>query len=86
MISYYLVSFRNTCYTLQVLTPPPFFLGGGTPKLHKEGKNVARVLVLNSYPGPPFLKSSIRPCCDALFEMLTMAWNEYYTLHRLAFI
>ena len=34
--------------------PPPFW---GTPKLHKEGKNVARrILVLNSYldPSPPF--------------------------------
>ena len=42
---------------LGVGTPPPPFWG--TPKLHKEGKNVARkrrVLVLNSYldPPPPF--------------------------------
>ena len=31
-------------------SPPPFL---GTPKLQKEGKNVARVLVLNSYADPP---------------------------------
>ena len=38
--------------------PPP-------PKLHKEGKNVCvrkcHILVLNSYPDPPFPKSCIRP-------------------------
>ena len=41
------------------LTHQGWIQGGGvfwgTPKLHKEGKNVARVhiLVLNSYPDPP---------------------------------
>ena len=49
---------------LGVRTPPPFW---GTPKLHKDGENVASVhtkmphFSINSYPDPPpFPKSCIR--------------------------
>ena len=51
---------------LGVRTPPPHF--GGPPNFIKREKTLrvgarkCRVLVLNSYPDPPFPKSCIRPC------------------------
>ena len=47
--------------------PPPTHTLWGIPKLHKEGKSLRacarmqRILVVISYPDPPFLKSCIRP-------------------------
>ena len=63
--------------------PPPFW---GTPKLHKEGKDVGRkrrVLVLNSYPDPPppFPKSCIRPCRNT-FYFHTLVFPQYKETSR----
>ena len=73
--------------------PLPPFWPWGTPKLHKEGKNVAHVrakshiLVLNSYldPPPPHFKnpvSAVRNCLQPSMSRLQAKMGIYS--HRLS--
>ena len=76
--------------------PPPFW---GTPKLHKEGKNVAacarmsRILVLNSYMGhPPFrnpvstpVQSLYGPVVDFEKVLTVFQSHDYAFYHKKVF-
>ena len=71
-------------------TPSPSPLWG-TPKLHKEGKNVARMgrilVTVTRTPPPPFPKSCIHPCAlktcfDTLYS-ITWLFQMYVRMYDL---